>query len=512
MKKFLKCMAIASAMLFFTSCNYFYIVLPDDFYDPSIYESWEWPGELPGFNGGNSSSQTPGDLGDSSGDSTIITPMPPVEAGDLTFTTTAFSNSLKKDGPLTQDSLPSTGSPKILVIPVNLNSSKKTDKLLKDIQTTFSGTGKETGWESVESYYEKSSYGKLHLDCVVMQEWFTPARSARYYEEYWDPYTGEEGSSLLVKEALAYYESKLDLSEYDYDKDGYMDSVWLVYNHAVDRSINADFYWAYTTDVYDERTYDGVKARSYAFAGTDFMYDSISYDPDSPVKLDAHVFIHETGHLMGLDDYYDYDWTTGAEGGMHNADMMDGMIGDHGVISKMLLGWVTPTIVTGKGVGSYMLSSFTKSGQFLLISDHTLTSIYDEYFLVEFYTNDGLNEWDHPILDDYFEVAEGIRIMHVDARFNYDKNGKVVWNEGTYYTGFRYDNSDTEKLFVEHLRADGKNLQGYLYPECLYTANGKVFGGDHWSKSTYNSGSSLNFLLEVLAVQNGQCAVEITLR
>ena len=76
MKKFLKCIAIASAMLFFTSCDYFYIVLPDDFYDPSIYESWQWPGELPDINGGNSSSPIPGDLGNSSVDSTIITPMP----------------------------------------------------------------------------------------------------------------------------------------------------------------------------------------------------------------------------------------------------------------------------------------------------------------------------------------------------------------------------------------------------------------------------------------------------
>ena len=102
--------------------------------------------------------------------------------------------------------------------------------------------------------------------------------------------------------------------------------------------------------------------------------------------------------------------------------------------------------------------------------------------------------------------------MHVDARLNYDKNGNIVQNGGVYYSGFKYDNSDTEKKFLEHLRADGKKSQGYLYVDCLYTANGNIFGEDHWSKYTYNSGSSLNFLLEVLAIQDGQCAVEITLK
>lgn len=43
--------------------------------------------------------------------------------------TTHFDNCLKKDGPLTENVLPSLGSPKVLVIPVNLDNTKKQMRL-----------------------------------------------------------------------------------------------------------------------------------------------------------------------------------------------------------------------------------------------------------------------------------------------------------------------------------------------------------------------------------------------
>ena len=438
-------------------------------------------------------------------------PAPTEPDNGLQFTTQAFPNSLKKDGPLTAEGLPSVGNPKLLVIPVNLDDSKKTNDLLEDIEIAFSGTEKETGWESVESYYYESSYHQLNLDCDVMDEWFTPSKSASYYENYYDSKNDVDGSILILREALEYYEDKLDLTDYDYDKDGYIDSVWLVYNYDVDYYDDESIYWAFVSWEYEEYTYDGLMACNYAFGGTDFMYEeSDMYDTDD-IHVDAHTFIHETGHLMGLDDYYDYDTETGPSGGTYSADMMDGNIGDHGVISKMLLGWVKPTIVTGTGEGTYSLSSFATTGKFLLISDHEVTSVYDEYFLVEFYTNDGLNAHDQPILDDDYIVAEGIRVMHVDARLNYNKHGQIEWNEGdSYVTGFLYDNSDTDKLFLDNLRADyGSRMEEYLWPESLYREGEEIFGKDVWKNHKYHSGSKLNFTLEVLGIKNDLCEIKL---
>ena len=48
----------------------------------------------------------------------------------------------------------------------------------------FFGTSEQTGWESVETYYKKASYGKLNMECVVLDEWFTPSHDVNYYLNY----------------------------------------------------------------------------------------------------------------------------------------------------------------------------------------------------------------------------------------------------------------------------------------------------------------------------------------
>ena len=85
--------------------------------------------------------------------------------------------------------------------------------------------------------------------------------------------------------------------------------------------------------------------------------EAATYDPTG-IIVDAHTFIHETGHLLGLDDYYDYNDYRGAKGGLYGADMMDNNIGDHGSVNKLLLGWIEPTVVCGAGEINIDLLSF----------------------------------------------------------------------------------------------------------------------------------------------------------
>ena len=178
-----------------------------------------------------------------------------------------------------------------MVIPVNLDNSKKTDKLLSDINTAFNGNSAETGWESVDSYYKKSSYGKLDFDFVVLDEWFTPSKTAYYYDRYSDS-DGNDGSSVILDEALAYYDGRIDFSDYDNNDDGYIDSVWLIYNCDVDYESYDSIYWAFQSWSYSEETYDGVGVYYYAFAGTDFMYDRDTMYDSENIKIDAHTYIH----------------------------------------------------------------------------------------------------------------------------------------------------------------------------------------------------------------------------
>ena len=462
----------------------------------------------------NSNSNTPGDGGDPQGpteeqpvDKSFVTPEIIGEEDPSTVEAKKvhFNDNMKLNGPFSQDAFPSVGTPKMLIIPVNLDNDKKTDEILNDIKVAFSGTEEQTGWESVESYYYKSSYEQLNIDCVFT-DWYTPSKDVAYYESYTDE-DGLDGSMMLVKEALTFFDDDYDYTEYDYDEDGYIDNVWLVYNYEVDYE-NADFWWAYQDKTYLDDEWDGIKSSRYGFAGTDFMYEG-TY---TGIKVDAHTYIHETGHIMGLEDYYDYDKKVGPTNrGLFSADMMDYNIGDHSSFNKLSLGWVDPTVVTGQGKIELTLNSFTTTGEFLMLANHELESIWDEYFLIEFYTNDGLNKKDQPIAGE----ALGIRILHVDARICYDAEGNVIENDDESYagTGFVNDNTGTDNPLIEMLRADFSSIMDEkLDANSLYSNPNQTFGKDVWKTFKLNDGKNLFFTLTVKKIENNKCVIEINIK
>lgn len=421
---------------------------------------------------------------------------------------THFDSNLKKDGPLTQEALPSLGSPKILVIPVNLDNSKKTNTIYNDIKTAFNGTEEETGWESVRSYYQESSYGKLNLEFEVT-DWFSPSKSVSYYNSYYDEENYQDGSNLILHEALAYFNSKYNYNDYDYDKDGYIDTVWLIYNSPVDYESDESLYWAFTSWDYSETKYDGIYANYYAFAGTDFMHEETDLYDYTDIKVDAHTYIHETGHLLGLDDYYDYDESCGFSGSCYGADMMDYNIGDHGPINKILLGWIDPIVVTS--TTTIDIKSFAKTGEVLLVTNNkNINSIYEEYFLIEFYDGSGLNKHDEQILT-VDGQAIGIRVWHVDATQNI-VNGEVELTDGeSYQSGFKYNNSNTKYGFVEILRADN-NPSGTRDSAILYTPTSNKFGSDVYSSYKLNDGKALFFTMTVNSIGTESANITITFK
>ena len=162
------------------------------------------------------------------------------------------------------------------------------------------------------------------------------------------------------------------------------------------------------------------------------------------IKIDAHTYIHETGHLFGLDDYYDYNEDVGCNRGLYGAAMMDYNLGDMDPYSKLLLNWINPIVVTGEGISSIDLKSFENDNQVILIADHDITSIYDNYYLIEYYTNTGLNSNDTPIR------GEGIRILKVNSEVYKNSMGEPDYYISSYYGSvFKYNNTDTQTPQIE---------------------------------------------------------------
>ena len=77
----------------------------------------------------------------------------------------------------------------------------------------------------------------------------------------------------------------------------------------------ANFWWGYQTHFTDfSYIVDGVRLSKYSWQWE-------SNPPEG--SFSPRTAIHETGHALGLPDYYDYDDTVGPDGGVGGLDMME---------------------------------------------------------------------------------------------------------------------------------------------------------------------------------------------
>ena len=346
--------------------------------------------------------------------------------------------------------LPHENKSKILVVPVDFTDYRADDKLeggaagaREIIAKSFFGTSEDTGWESLKTYYEKTSYGALTFEGAVT-DWYHAEYSTKEFSQikaYGRFAEAFQPTWKLLDEITEWCIDTLcmDLKEYDTDNDGYIDGIWMVYSCPQQYNGDSDNFWAYTFSNYnnyidDDGNFLGKPNTDpisfcYAWASYNFLFEG-GYD-----KPDLHTFIHETGHMLGLDDYYDYDGASGVAGGV---DMMDYNIGDHNAFSKYLMNWTSPYVLDGtKDKVEIVLRPFESSGDFILLRDTTWNkSVFDEYILIEYYTPTGLNEIDVDGYGDFKNATytnPGVKMWHVDSRYACQKtamDGKTVVFQG----------------------------------------------------------------------------------
>src|SRR5690606_15175914 len=98
------------------------------------------------------------------------------------------------------------------------------------LEKAFFGPAIETGWESVQSYYKKTSYNKLEFTGTITDVYKSDKR-ASYFTNLYN--SGEDADHILIKEALEFLDEKIDYSEYDLNKDGYIDAIYFIYSAPV---------------------------------------------------------------------------------------------------------------------------------------------------------------------------------------------------------------------------------------------------------------------------------------
>ena len=355
------------------------------------------------------------------------------------------------------DGCPTVGSPGVLVIPVDFSDATAKSKgyNISSIKNAFEKGG-ECDYYSVYDYYYISSYGKLTLDITVLDFWFRPKYSSKYYENYTTGHFYDKmliGDQMIMDEALAYLEDRMDLSKFDSDKNGIIDSVVLITTLDIG---DDDFHWAYrywnmyTDDKGYFYEYDGVSANDYLWASYQFLYEGEDGEFDDKSAMNTFTYIHEFGHVLGADDYYD---TAGIDDPMGGCDIMDSMTGDHNAFTKFNYGWLTTSrLVTTDDSVTLTLESFAKSGDTIILAnswDENLGA-YQEYYIVVYYRKVGLNGTVNGTDYGYFS-RDGIVVYHVNASlYREEYDGEILYDLANNNTNY-FDEYGTKDNLIEYV-------------------------------------------------------------
>lgn len=245
-----------------------------------------------------------------------------------------------------------TGKRKGLVILVNFKDKKMQSK---HTQAEWNDYFNKVGYNkygnngSVHDYFYAQSYGKLDLEFDVIGPVTVSKNMASYGAN--DAQGNDIDPAGMIKEAceLAYAKEKMDMSQYDWDGDGAVDQVYVIYaGYGEAAGGEANTIWPHEWDIQGggySLVLGGQRIRTYACSselnggyGTDIS--------------GIGTACHEFSHCMGIPDFY--DTAGGGCFGMDAWDLMDyGSYGGDGyeptgynTYEKWVSGWIEPTILT----------------------------------------------------------------------------------------------------------------------------------------------------------------------
>lgn len=245
-----------------------------------------------------------------------------------------------------------TGKRKGLVILVNFKDKKMQSK---HTQAEWNDYFNKVGYNkygnngSVHDYFYAQSYGKLDLEFDVIGPVTVSKNMASYGAN--DAQGNDIDPAGMIKEAceLAYAKEKMDMSQYDWDGDGAVDQVYVIYaGYGEAAGGEANTIWPHEWDIQGggySLVLGGKRIRTYACSselnggyGTDIS--------------GIGTACHEFSHCMGIPDFY--DTAGGGCFGMDAWDLMDyGSYGGDGyeptgynTYEKWVSGWIEPTILT----------------------------------------------------------------------------------------------------------------------------------------------------------------------
>lgn len=328
-----------------------------------------------------------------------------------------------------------------LIILVNFADSKFNTSKFGPTQTLYSRIANEANYGennfkgSISDYFKAQSGGQFLLDFDVAGPVTLPNGYSYYGQNDDDGY--DKRPTKMVREACQAVDGSVDFSKYDWDGDGEVEEVFVVYagNGEHDTTNQPNLIWPHMDNLanYKEQlTLDGVTINTYACAS--------ELNGDKTLS-GIGTFCHEFSHCMGFPDMYD----TASDGnnfGMGSWDLMDyGSYNGDGYVpagysgyEKMVCGWTTP-IELDKPMTVNGMERLADMGQTYIIYNK---GNRNEYYILENRQQSGF---------DKYLPGSGLLIERVD----YDKD-IWEWNAVNTTNGGYYPEGSSTPSYNDHQR------------------------------------------------------------
>ena len=261
---------------------------------------------------------------------------------------------------------------------------------------------------SMRDYFYAQSEGQFELTFDVVGP-VSVSKIQSYYGAN-DSDGNDKYPATMVIEALKKADSQVNYADYDWDGDGEVEQVYVVYAGKGEADGGASTtIWPHEWELSSAATYgdgagaqtlDGVRINTYACGG--------ELNGSTGAVAGIGTMCHEFSHCLGYPDFYDTDYSGGQ--GMGYWDLMDsGSYNDDGYqpagytsYERWVAGWKTPTELTSTTQIDNMKALQTAGSNTYIIYN---SGNSNEYYLLE---NRQKTGWDQSL------PGEGLLILHVD--------------------------------------------------------------------------------------------------
>ena len=302
---------------------------------------------------------------------------------------------------------------------------------------------------SAYDYYHTASMGQFDPSFDV----YGPIRLTGT-QEFYGGNVGGRGDDArpreMVAEAATLLDGQINFADYDNNKDGYVDNIFIYYaGRGEATGGGANTIWPHSWNVGEiTPTLDGVKLDSYACTN-ELVVRGGALAPDA-----IGTFCHEFGHVLGLPDLYSTSyraentpgsWTLMCSGSYNNDSKTPPTLSSW---ERAALGWLKPTVLEFTGDYKLPVSLLTTNQAYLIPTVHE-----NEFFMLE-------NRQPNPGTWDEFVASAGMAVWHIDYN-------QTVWD-------YNIVNDDPDHQYVDFVEAHGRGQSGHpalsCFPSGLYTS------------------------------------------